>query len=291
LGVFISSVVFKTATINRSAVYTLLIIWISSLGVLLYHGSRVAAEFRDSAGFTQTINLKPTATQVYYLQLNETRFLTHEDSTRLDVKSRFRNMVLTDSDDNDDLEPTSMRIEIEKSDVPYPVLVEEFTSRGSNYEEALVNARNTRYIFSQQDSVLKFDYKLRRLNNKMWHGEEVKLTLRIPLNATVMVNDKINRYINNSMDLWNCSPNPETRTSHTFSPFVMTTEGLQCKLDSAVTAVEAPAPAESNNTPDTVIVVEGKRNKQLTPDTIYIDSTEAPAPVRRPVVIRKYRKN
>ena len=291
LGVFISSVVFKTATINRSAGYTLIIIWISSLGVLLYHGSRVAAEFRDSAGFTQTINLKPAANQIYYLELNETRFLTHEDSIRLNIKNRFSNMVLTDDDDNDDLEPTSMRIEIEKSDVPYPVLVEEFTSRGSNYEEALVNARNTRYIFSQQDSVLKFDYKLRRLNNKMWHGEEVKLTLRIPLNATVMVNDKINRYINNSMDLWNCSPNPETRTSHTFSPFVMTTEGLQCKLDSAVTAVEAPALAESNNTPDTVIVVQGKRNKQLTPDTIYLDSTEAPAPVRKPVVIRRYRKN
>jgi len=289
LVILISSAVFNTTGLNRSAGYTLLIIWISSLGILLYHGSRVASEFRDSAGFTQTMNLKPTPNQVYYLELNETRFLTHEDSTRLNIKTRFNNMVLTDDDDNDDLEPNSMRIEIERSDVPYPVLVEEFTSRGSNYEEALSNARNTRYVFAQQDSVLKFDYKLRRLDNKMWHGEEVKLTLRIPLNATVMVNDKINRYINNSMNLWDCSPNPENRNNRTFSPFVMTTEGLQCKLDSAVTAVQEP-PVQSSNTPDTVIVVQGKRNTKLTPDTIYLDSTEAPAPVRKPVVIRKYRK-
>jgi phage shock protein PspC (stress-responsive transcriptional regulator) len=288
LGIVISSAVFNTTSINRSAGYTLLIIWISSLGILLYHGSRVASEFRDSAGFTQTINLKPTANQVYYLELNETRFLTHEDSTRLNIKTRFNNMVLTDDDDNDDLEPNSMRIEIERSDVPYPVLVEEFTSRGSDYEEALSNARNTRYVFAQQDSVLKFDYKLRRLDNKMWHGEEVKLTLRIPLKATVMVNDKINRYINNSMNLWDCSPNPENRTNRTFSPFVMTTEGLQCKLDSAVTAVQEQ-PIESSNAPDTVIVVQGKRNTQLTPDTIYLDSTEAPAPARKPVVVRKFR--
>jgi len=276
-------------SINRSAGYTLLIIWISSLGVLLYHGSRVASEFRDSAGFTQTINLKPTASQVYYLELNEIRFLTHEDSSRLNIKTRFNNMILTDDDDNDDLEPNSMRIEIERSDVPYPVLVEEFTSRGSNYEEALSNARNTRYVFAQQDSILKFDYKLRRLDNKMWHGEEVKLTLRIPLNATVMVNDKINRYINNSMNLWDCSPNPETRTNHTFSPFLMTAEGLQCKLDSA-TVLADEQPNEGGSIPDTVIVLQGKRNTKLTPDTIYVDSTAATAPVRKPVVIRKYRK-
>jgi len=288
LGIIIASAVFNTTSINRSAGYTLLIIWISSLGVLLYHGSRVAAEFRDSAGFTQTINLKPTTNQVYYLELNETQFLTQEDSTRLNIKSRFKNMVLTDDDDNDDLEPNSMHIEIEKSDVPYPILIEEFTSRGSDYEDALSNARNTRYVFTQQDSVLKFDYKLRRLNNKMWHGEEVKLTLRIPLNATIMVNDKINRYIDNSMNLWDCTPNPENRTKHTFSPFVMTTEGLQCKLDSATVMVDDPR-TESDNAPDTVIVVQGKRNTKLTPDTIYLDSTEAPAPVRKPVIIRKYR--
>lgn len=289
LGVFISSVVFKTIPLNRSAGYTLLIIWISYLGILLYHGSRVASEFRDSAGFSQTINLKPTANQVYYLELNETRFLTPEDSTRLNVKGRFNNMVLTDGDNDDDFEPNSMRIEIEKSDVPYPVLVEEFTSRGSDYEEALSNARNTRYVFSQRDSVLSFDYKLRRLNNKMWHGEEVKLTLRIPLNATIMVNDKINRYISNYMDVYACFPEGAEHASSTPAPFIMTTEGLKCKLDSAVTAVDEH-PVQSNHTPDTVIVVQGKRNTQLTPDTIYLDSTEAPAPVRKPIVIRKYRK-
>jgi phage shock protein PspC (stress-responsive transcriptional regulator) len=288
LVIVISSAVFNTSSLNRSAGYTLLIIWISSLGILLYHGSRVASEFRDSAGFTQTINLKPTANQVYYLELNETRFLTNEDSTRLNIKTRFNNMILTDDDDNDDLEPNSMRIEIERSDVPYPVLVEEFTSRGSDYEEALSNARNTRYVFSQQDSVLKFDYKLRRLDNKMWHGEEVRLTLRIPLNATVMVNDKINRYINNRMDIWSCTPNAEHNNT-TFAPFVMTNEGLQCKLDSAIATVNE-RPTGGINVPDTVVVIQGKSNTKLTPDTIYIDSTEAPAPVRKPVVIRKYRK-
>lgn len=287
LIILVSSAVFNTTALNRSAGYTLLIIWISSLGVLLYHGSRVASEFRDSAGFTQTINLKPTANQVYYLELNETRFLTQEDSTRLNIKTRFNNMVLTDDDNNDDFEPGSMRIEIEKSDVPYPVLVEEFTARGGDYEEALSNARNTRYVFAQQDSTLKFDYKLRRLDNKMWHGEEVRLTLRIPLNATVMVNDKINRYINNSMNIWDCNPNKDNHTNTTFAPFVMTNEGLQCKLDSAITPV-TEQPTEGSNVPDTVIVVQGKSTTKLTPDTIYVDSAEAP--VRKPVVIRKYRK-
>jgi phage shock protein PspC (stress-responsive transcriptional regulator) len=233
LIVIISSAIFNTASVGRSAGYTLLIIWISSLVVLIYHGARTAAEFRDSAGFTQTINLKPNAKQVYYLQLNETMFLTSEDSSRLDIKNKFNNMVLTNENDDEDFDPKSMNIDIERSDVPYPILVEEFTARGADYENALSNARNTRYIFVQQDSILKFDRKLRRLNIKQWHGEEVRLTLRIPLNATIMVNHDINRYISNYLDINDCRPDDRKYTRSEPAAFIMTEEGLKCKFERA----------------------------------------------------------
>ncbi|MFD1258432.1 PspC domain-containing protein [Mucilaginibacter terrae] len=228
LIVTIASAVFNTTSLNRSAGFTLLIIWISALVIFIYHGSRVAVEFRESAGFTQTINIKPNAKQVYYLQMNETMFLTAEDSSRLNIKTRFKNMVITDDDNNGGIDKRNMNIDIERSDVAYPVLVEEFTSRGSSYENALSNARNTRYVFNQQDSVLRFDTRLRRLNKNQWHNEEVRLTLRIPLNATIVVNHKVNQYISNYLDIDDCSPGKRNHSSSDTAPFVMTDEGLKC---------------------------------------------------------------
>jgi phage shock protein PspC (stress-responsive transcriptional regulator) len=280
LIVVLSAAVFKTTGLGRSAGVTLLIVWISSLAVLAYHGSVVAAEFRDSAGFSQTINLKPTAKQVYYLQLNEAMYLTAEDSNRLDIKNNFKDLVLTDNDhDDDDFEPRNMRITIEKGDVPYPVLIEEFTARGRSYELALTHARNSRYIFTQQDSVLKFDYKLRKLKKGQWHNEEVRLTLRIPLNATVMINEKINRYINNGMDIYSCVDNEDDYNRNSVAPFVMTNNGLRCKGKDGVIKSEENVESTADTVTPAVVTP---------PDTIYIDSP-AIAP-RKPVVIRRYRK-
>jgi phage shock protein PspC (stress-responsive transcriptional regulator) len=280
LIVVLSAAVFKTTGLGRSAGFTLLIVWISSLAVLAYHGSVVAAEFRDSAGFSQTIKLKPTAKQVYYLQLNETMYLTAADSERLNIKNNFKDLILTDNDhDDNDFESSNVRINIEKGDVPYPVLIEEFTARGRNYESALMHARNSRYIFAQQDSVLKFDYKLRRLNNAQWHNEEVRLTLRIPLNATVMINHKINRYINNDIDVDGCVDDNDNNNQDRAAPFVMTDNGLRCKGKDGIVDTEESV----ESTADTVTA------QAAAPDTIFIDSP-AVAP-RKPVVIRRYRKS
>jgi hypothetical protein len=51
---------------------------------------------------------------------------------------------LDDDDDNNmDMPDKNIDIHIEKSDVPQPVLVESFSARGRDYENALYNARGT----------------------------------------------------------------------------------------------------------------------------------------------------
>jgi phage shock protein PspC (stress-responsive transcriptional regulator) len=289
LIIVVSTAVFNTISLGRSAGFTLLIIWISALGVLLYHGARTAAEFRESAGFTQTLNLKPNAKQVYYLELNDAVFLTAEDSSRLDIKNKFKDVTLTDNSD-DNFEPRTIRIEIEKSDVPYPILIEEFTARGRNYETALVNARNTRYNFEQQDSLLRFDTKLRRLKNGQWHSEEVRLTLRIPLNATIMVNDKMNNYISNYMDVNGCFPQGSQHSNSDMAPFVMTAQGLQCKLDSSIRGLKPDAITQEGTAGERQALTDSIIT-EVTPapaDTIYIDSTVTTKPARKKVIIRRY---
>jgi len=279
LIILIARLAFNTVSLSRSTGYTLLVVWISALVVLIYHGSIVASEFQESAGFTKTINLKPTASQVYQLELNEEMFFTPEDSARLDIKNKFQNLTLT-YDDQENMEPRSVIINVEKGDVPYPVITESFTARGRSYEDALMNARNTQYVFTQKDSVLKFDYKLRRLKNTPWHNEDVRITLKLPLNATVMVGNKINRYIGNYLDL-DCSDEAHRRSNDDQpAAFIMTNNGLECKypkIEEVAEPEEIEQTTADSIVTDTITTVVDTVYKRIVKPKV----PQRPAPPRR----------
>jgi phage shock protein PspC (stress-responsive transcriptional regulator) len=242
---------FKNATFTRSIGTTLLFIWLASLGAVVYYGVRASANFRQGAKLSKTINIQPTANNTYYLQLNDAKYLTNEDSIRLRIKERFNGMVILDDDFNGKSmdSPDNVYIDIEKSDIPQPVLIESFTARGRDDEDALINARNISYRFLQKDSVLKFDQYLERSNYTKWRGQRLLITLKVPLNTKLIIDGKLDRNINlNLHDCeWNNSPkNPAG------SVFIMRADGLQCKVDSAAIAAAAKADSLKNHlVPDT----------------------------------------
>ncbi|MDR3694120.1 PspC domain-containing protein [Mucilaginibacter sp.] len=227
--------IFNVGSIGKSTGTVFLVIWLCSLGMLAYYAVKISSNFRESASFTQTISLKPAKDNTYYLDLNDIKYFSHDDSLRLDIKDHFRNMVVIDDHFNSPSdEPRSVSIAIEKSDVKYPVLVETYSAKGGNYDDALFNARSTSYVFAQQDSVLKFDYSLRKRPGISWHDEEVELTLKVPLNSKVVIDQKLDNYLRN-INLYDCNQankkdNPNTST------FMMTDNGLQCKVDTLVIA-------------------------------------------------------
>jgi len=227
--------IFNVGSIGKSTGTVFLVIWLCSLGMLAYYAVKISSNFRESASFTQTINLKPAKNNTYYIDLNDIKYFSHDDSVRLDIKDHFRNMVVIDDRYNDfHDEPNSVSLEIEKSDVKYPVLVETYSAKGGNYDDALFNARSTSYVFAQQDSVLKFDYSLRKRPGISWHDEEVELTLRVPLNSKVVIDHKMDNYLRN-VNLYDCNQANKKDNPNT-SIFMMTDNGLQCKVDTLVTA-------------------------------------------------------
>jgi phage shock protein PspC (stress-responsive transcriptional regulator) len=242
---------FKNATFNRSIGTTLLCVWLASLGAVVYYGARASADFREGARLSKTINIKPTANNTYYLQLNDAKYLTNEDSTRLKIKERFSGMIILDDDYNGNNmdSPDNVRIDVEKSDVPQPILIESFTARGRDDEDALINARNISYRFLQKDSVLKFDRNLERLNNTKWRGQELHMILKVPLNAKLVIDGKLDRNMN--FNLYDCLQ-ANTPQNPAGSEFIMTADGLQCKIDTAAIAAAAKADSIKNHlVPDT----------------------------------------
>jgi len=225
---------FNARSINRSAGSAILVVWLCALGTLIYYAAKTAANFRDGATVIQTVPIKAGAKNTYYLKINDLKYFTAEDSARLNIKTLFnKNISVIDNDDDNEREFNNVNLNIELGDVKQPVLVESISARGRNYDEALFNAHNTKYIFTQQDSVLTFDPKLRRNREALWHGEEVYLTLRLPLNAKVVVSQDMHRICGLNTYDCNVENKKENATSTTF---IMTDNGLQCKVDTLVTA-------------------------------------------------------
>jgi phage shock protein PspC (stress-responsive transcriptional regulator) len=227
--------IFNVGSIGKSTGTVFLVVWLCALGTLIYYGVRIASHYRESATFTETVKLKPTKDNTYFLQLNNIKYFSHDDSVRLDIKDHFKNMIVIDQDyDGDNEEPRSVDLHIERSDVNVPELEESYSAKGSDYDDALFNARNTNYIFAQQDSVLKFDYALRKRPNVPWRDESIDLTLKLPLNAKVIIDRKLENYVRD-INLYDCNQQ-DKRAEYKPSVFIMTDNGLQCKIDTLVIA-------------------------------------------------------
>ncbi|WP_183561889.1 PspC domain-containing protein [Mucilaginibacter sp. SP1R1] len=238
---------FKRATFSRSIGVPLLCIWLASLCLVIYYGAQTSAEFREGAKLSKTINIKPTANNTYYLQLNDSKYLTSADSARLKINERFGGMIILDDDfnGNDMDSPSPVRIEIEKSDVQQPVLIESFSARGHNDDDALTNARNISYRFIQKDSVLKFDRNLERLNNTKWRGQELYITLKVPMNAKLIIDGKLDRNINN-LDLWGCqrSNSPANQAGVVY---FIASGGPQCQIDTVKAKADSTKKAKADS--------------------------------------------
>jgi phage shock protein PspC (stress-responsive transcriptional regulator) len=233
-----SRMVFNRGRITQSAGFTMLVIWIVSLCTVIYYSVEVAAEFRSGGKISQTINIKPSASNTYYLKLNDIKYLSAADSARLDLKHGFAGKVILDdeNDFDDDMDgngsPRNVTITIERSDIAQPVLIESFSARGRDYADALMNARNTSYQFKQADTVLTFDRHLQRTSSKNWRDQEIHLILKMPLNAKLIIDPKLDRYLD-GLNIWECQD--DNKMDRNTSPtFIMTPTGLECKVDTLV---------------------------------------------------------
>jgi phage shock protein PspC (stress-responsive transcriptional regulator) len=219
-------------SLNRGVGSTLLAVWIVVLIVVIYYAAQISANFRHSASFSKNVAINTTAGGVYYLKLNDAKYMTAEDSARLRIKEQFgHNVTINDNDDDDDMQsPNNVTISIEKSDVAKPILVETYSARGYDYSDALRNAQSTSYQFLQQDSVLKFNRRLEKPYNRLWRSQEVHLTLKIPVNARLVIDKSLHNWLWD-INVYQCAQDNGMEKSPS-APFIMTADGLQCNVDS-----------------------------------------------------------
>ncbi|HYK75790.1 MAG TPA: PspC domain-containing protein [Daejeonella sp.] len=224
---FAVRVIFNRRMIDKSIAFGMLILWLVGLFVGIFYGSKVARQFSDEATFSQTTEIK--SAPVYYLKLNSARFLSKEDSLIYDIDRQkfYGKVIINGNRDNNEL-PRNFTFRIETSDDDKPVLIQEFSSKGSDFETALKYAQATSYHFVQQDSILQFDKRVHLSKNAPWRDQAVRLTLRLPKNTRLIIDENLNQYLED-YNLRNCQP--EDSPYETPSEWIMTDQGMKCKND------------------------------------------------------------
>ena len=227
--------IFNTNIINRQWASGLLIVWLCAISIFTYYCVKIARNFASQANFSETITLKANPSNTYVLNLNENKYFSAEDSARLNIKALKSNIRVTEApyeyNDYRRFKYGKVYLIIERSDINQPILIKNYNAKGKSYDEALDNARNIKYRFSQQDSILRFDYKLYD-DNEMWHDEVLRLTLKLPLNAKVTIDTKLKNLIVNH-DINACEEINKLADGIP-ATFIMTENGLECFVDPVI---------------------------------------------------------
>jgi len=223
LVLFSIRVAFNSRPANKSLSFGLLIIWLAGVAVASFYVVKIGSEFKEGAEFTQVNDIKPY--QVYTLNIDRTRFFTKEDSLRYSIDPGNYNgrRILTDLDHNFDA-PRNIRLNIEKSENGKSYLSQYYKARGKTFEMALKNAQNIHYDFLQHDSLLTFSPMLQFIKAGNWRGQEVELTLKVPVGTKLNISKNFSRYLD-GYGYWDCDHD----SSSEFTVWKMTQEGIKCE--------------------------------------------------------------
>lgn len=225
LILFSIRVAFYARPANKVLSYGLLLIWLAGVVTGIFYVAKISTEFKEGAEFAQTTPL--AAYPVYSLNVNTARFFTKEDSLnyRIDPARYKGRKILNNLDDNFN-RPRNISFRMEKSLDGKASLSTNFKSRGQTFEAALKNAQNIHYDFLQEGAALNFSPVLHipKINN--WRGQQVEVTLSVPVGTEVQISDAFSNHLN-SYGYWDCEDEPGVA----YTTWVMTEAGPKCKFE------------------------------------------------------------
>ncbi|MFD2570429.1 PspC domain-containing protein [Spirosoma soli] len=125
------------------------------------------------------------------------RRATVEENKVLNVPAAVPTFALNDVDDDYDNWDIRPSIELLGYEGATLNLVQKFRAQGSNRAEAQANARQTKYVYTVKDSVVRFDNALELLPKAHWRGQDLDMELMIPYEKPFRMTKDFARYIRN----------------------------------------------------------------------------------------------
>jgi VCBS repeat-containing protein len=184
-------------SIGRTAIYTLLAIWIIAVALAVSIGIKEAAAFSENGKVVekQFLNLQPTDTLMI-------RFVPNEIySDDLDDNFEFR--FIEDSLKNKAIFSTDVSIKFETTNEKQAYIKIEKQAHGKSISEANERAKQIKYHYKVSGNQLVFDnYLITDFKNK-FRGQEVEITLYLPKGTIFKCDDSVENYDRSDNDNFN----------------------------------------------------------------------------------------
>ncbi|MES2591942.1 MAG: PspC domain-containing protein [Bacteroidota bacterium] len=208
---------------NRVVKYAANILWLCGLGLIIYVGIQLGADFSEQATTKQNIDLVQPKEKVLFLDLKPMPVEEEEEITYHHHRNvHFGDWTMISKDDNKfRLGYPTLNIVASATDSFELVAIK--TANGFDKKEAAYRAKNIRYSIAQTDSLLEFNSYFDIDGSDKLRAQEVRLVLKVPVNKVVFLSKRMENIL---FDIDNIN---ETLDSDMVNrKWVMTKQGLEC---------------------------------------------------------------
>lgn len=227
LVLFSVRVAFNTSPIPKTLSFGMLIIWLGGLFFTSFIIAKTSTEFKDIAEFTKNYELQ--SYPEYTLKMDRRMFFSKSDSLRYHLDTVENAGAVVRSMEEGPFEiPRNVSLQILRSESGKPELVRNYSAKGRSFDQALTLAKQIRYDFSQQDSLIQLSPELKLTEQAKWRDQEVQLILRLPEGTRLRIEPAVDRYLRN-FSLWDCHHESEHGERPAYYEGVITAEGLTCQ--------------------------------------------------------------
>ncbi len=175
-------------SIGRTAIYTLLALWIIAVAIGASIGIRQAAAFGEDGRVLEKQNL--------FVQPNDTLLIkfAHNDYYSKDLSNNYEFKITEDSLKNKIIYSNDVSIKIESTDEKEASIKIEKLANGSSISEANYRAKEIQYHYKIKGNQLIFDnYLITNFKNK-FRDQEVEITLYLPKGTIFKCDKSVENY-------------------------------------------------------------------------------------------------
>ena len=160
---------------------TMAILFVIGMSICALVGIKMGTELSSDEEIVKTHQIAATNSALMIKSPNEL----------LPGKGILEDKFTSISIDGETMYQSYVRLEIEKSKTDSMLLEVKFSSNGSTTKEAIKNARTINYNYQISDSALVIDNYLSTLKDNKIRGQQVELTLYIPVNQVVYLDESV----------------------------------------------------------------------------------------------------
>ncbi|GAA0885717.1 MULTISPECIES: PspC domain-containing protein [Sphingobacterium] len=258
-------VLFEKKPMNNYLTTTLFLVWLASIGAIIYYATSVAKEFKESSTIVEEKPLQKQA--VYYLNENDIRVIRLKNGVKsgLGIKNENLSTYLR----------RNIRIRVERIDsLQEPYVRYEYSAKGNSYKVATDRAGKINYALRQDSTSLTFDNAFQLNEGELYRDQEVNITLFLPVGTKLIINDNLEDKLRD-ISFYECRDRySEDLRDVKDVEFVVTSLGLKCALPPKKSDDSDETDAEGNEViaNDTSVVIRRDTIINVKKDGVTIET-------------------